>query len=74
MTHIGFVTVPLHFLIDFPCDYPSSAPKIGFSFEFEYRGGASYVQQDGRLKGKKVWAEIILVVFHHVDAHKGIRW
>jgi len=54
VTHIGFVTVPLHFLIDFPCDYPSSAPKIGFSFEFEYRGGASYVQQDGRLKGKKV--------------------
>lgn len=54
VTHIGFVTVPLHFLIDFPCDYPSSAPKIGFSFDFDYRNGASYVQSDGRLKGKKV--------------------
>ena len=54
VTHIGFVTVPLHFLIEFPCDYPSSAPKIGFSFEFEYRGGASYIMREGRLVGKKV--------------------
>merc|ERR1719353_2439998 len=54
VTHIGCVTVPLHFLIDFPSDYPHSAPNIGFSFEFEYRGGAQYVMSDGRLKGKKV--------------------
>jgi len=54
VTNMGFITVPLHFLIDFPCDYPGSAPKIGFSFEFEYRGGASYIQSEGRLKGKKV--------------------
>merc|ERR1719401_1904585 len=46
--------VPLHFLIDFPQDYPQSAPNIGFSFEFEYRGGAQYIMPDGRLKGKKV--------------------
>ena len=54
VTHMGLITVPLHFLIDFPCDYPASAPKIGFSFEFEYRNGASYIQTEGRLKGKKV--------------------
>jgi ubiquitin-protein ligase len=54
ITHIGCVTVPLHFLIDFPSDYPSSAPNIGFSFDFQYRGGAEYVMPDGRLKGKKV--------------------
>jgi ubiquitin-protein ligase len=29
VTHIGCVTVPLHFLIDFPFDYPQSAPNIG---------------------------------------------
>merc|ERR1719486_426937 len=51
---MGHVTVPLHFLIDFPADYPQSAPNIGFSFEFRYRGGAEYTMPDGRLKGKKV--------------------
>jgi ubiquitin-protein ligase len=54
VTHIGCITVPLHFLIDFPADYPQTAPNIGFSFEFEYRGGAQYIMPDGRLKGKKV--------------------
>jgi len=54
VTHFGIVTVPLHFLIDFPADYPQSAPNIGFSFEFQYRGGAQYNMPDGRLKGKKV--------------------
>merc|ERR1719197_380223 len=54
VTHMGHVTVPLHFLIDFPQNYPHSAPNIGFSFEFEYRGGAQYVMPDGRLQGKKV--------------------
>jgi len=54
VTDIGTVTVPLHFLIDFPFDFPQSAPNIGFSFEFDYHGGAEYVMSDGRLKGKKV--------------------
>merc|ERR1711988_32987 len=54
ITHFGRVTVPLHFLIDFPANYPQNAPNIGFSFEFQYRGGAEYVVPDGRLKGKKV--------------------
>jgi len=66
VTHFGPVTVPLHFLIDFPCDYPSSAPSIGFSFEFEYRGGASYVMPDGRLKGKKVICLDVLGNFGNV--------
>lgn len=54
VTHFGRITVPLHFLIDFPPDYPNSAPNIGFSFQFRYQGGAEYVMPDGRLKGKKV--------------------
>jgi len=54
VTHFGRITVPLHFLIDFPSDYPNSAPSIGFSFQFQYHGGAEYVMPDGRLKGKKV--------------------
>jgi len=54
VTHFGTITVPLHFLIDFPSDYPQSAPNIGFSFEFQYGGGAEYIMPDGRLKGKKV--------------------
>jgi len=54
VTHFDSITVPLHFLIDFPWDYPQSAPNIGFSFEFRYSGGAEYVMPDGRLKGKKV--------------------
>lgn len=66
VTHIGLVTVPLHFLIDFPVDYPTSAPNIGFSFEFEYNSGASYVMQDGRLKGKKVICLDILGNFGNI--------
>jgi len=66
ITHIGLVTVPLHFLIDFPRDYPSSAPNIGFSFEFEYRSGASYTQQSGRLSGKKVICLDVLGNFGNV--------
>jgi ubiquitin-protein ligase len=66
VTHIGLVTVPLHFLIDFPSDYPASAPNIGFSFEFGYRSGASYTEQSGRLKGKKVICLDILGNFGHV--------
>jgi len=66
VTHIGLVTVPLHFLVDFPQDYPSSAPNIGFSFDFEYNQGASYIQQDGRLKGKKVICLDVLGNFGNV--------
>merc|ERR1719310_2380971 len=66
VTDIGLVTVPLHFLIDFPSDYPSSAPNIGFSFEFDYRSGASYIQESGRLKGKKVICLDVLGNFGHI--------
>merc|ERR1719389_9927 len=66
VTHFGCVTVPLHFLIDFPGDYPQSAPNIGFSFEFQYRGGAQYVAPDGRLKGKKVICLDVLGNFQHI--------
>merc|ERR1719190_222609 len=66
VTHFGRVTVPLHFLIDFPMDYPQSAPNIGFSFDFRYRGGAEYVMPDGRLKGKKVVCLDVLGNFQHV--------
>eukprot|EP00929_Paragymnodinium_shiwhaense_P039282 TRINITY_DN2065_c0_g1_i2.p1 TRINITY_DN2065_c0_g1~~TRINITY_DN2065_c0_g1_i2.p1 ORF type:complete len:614 (-),score=143.84 TRINITY_DN2065_c0_g1_i2:327-2168(-) len=69
VTHIGTVTVPLHFLIDFPYNYPQSAPNIGFSFEFSYRGGAQYTMPDGRLKGKKVICLDVLGNFqdHHTE-------
>jgi ubiquitin-protein ligase len=66
VTHFGCVTVPLHFLIDFPADYPQSAPNIGFSFEFQYRGGAQYVMPDGRLKGKKVICLDVLGNFQNI--------
>jgi len=66
VTHLDRVTVPLHFLIDFPGNYPQSAPNIGFSFDFEYRGGAQYVMPDGRLKGKKVICLDVLGNFQHV--------
>jgi len=66
VTHFGRITVPLHFLIDFPGDYPNSAPNIGFSFQFQYRGGAEYVMPDGRLKGKKVICLDILGNFGNI--------
>jgi len=66
VTNFGRITVPLHFLIDFPGDYPNSAPNIGFSFQFQYRGGAEYVMPDGRLKGKKVICLDILGNFGNV--------
>jgi len=66
VTHMGRITVPLHFLIDFPADYPQTAPNIGFSFEFQYRGGAQYVMPDGRLQGKKVICLDVLGNFGHI--------
>lgn len=68
VTHFGRITVPLHFLIDFPSDYPNSAPSIGFSFQFQYRGGAEYVMPDGRLKGKKVICLDVLGNFGEVHS------
>ena len=45
-------TTPLHFLIDFPANYPAAAPSIGFSFVFPYDQGASHTHRDGgRLNG-----------------------
>lgn len=47
--------VPLHFLIEFPQDYPQSAPNIGFSYKFAYHLGAAYVEsKPGKLKNKFV--------------------
>lgn len=68
VSHFGCITVPLHFLIDFPADYPASAPNIGFSFEFQYRGGASYTMASGRLKSKKV---ICLDVLGNFEGYHG---
>lgn len=58
--------VPLHFVIDFPKDYPQSAPNIGFSVTFPYNQGASYVKRDGRLKDKFVVCLDLLGNFDHV--------
>jgi len=68
VTHLGPITVPLHFLIDFPSDYPNSAPNIGFSFQFQYHGGAEYIMSDGRLKGKKVICLDVLGNFGNVHS------
>jgi len=59
-------TIPLHFLISFPTDYPHSAPSIGFSVPFPYRNGASYTKTDGPLKGKFVVCLDLLGNFDHV--------
>lgn len=42
--------VPFHFIIAFPNDYPNSAPNVGFSSQFPYTNGASYVDQDKKSK------------------------
>lgn len=69
---------PLHFLIDFPTDYPRSAPSVGFSFAFPYSGGASYTKTDGRLAGKFVVCLDLLGNFDHVHtewkAQTGTGW
>jgi len=71
---LGVVTAPLHFLIDFPVDYPQRAPNIGFSFNFPYRDGASYIDPSGRLQGKLVICLDILGNFAHVHTEwKGQR-
>jgi len=48
------INIPMHFNIQFPSNYPVSAPSIGFSYEFKYDLGASYQKTEGPLKGKKV--------------------
>ena len=66
ITHQNTKHVDLHFNIVFPTDYPQSAPSIGFSCSFPYSLGASYVKDDGPLKGKLVLCMDILGNFDHV--------
>jgi len=80
VSHLGLVTAPLHFVIDFPSDYPQSAPNIGFSFNFPYREGASYIESktSSRLKGKLVICLDILGNFANVHTewknNRGTGW
>ena len=65
----GEILVPLHFLIEFPQDYPATAPSVGFSVKFPYHTGASYVINDpdkGRLNGHFVLCLDLLGNFAHV--------
>ena len=48
------VNAPLHFLIEFPSTYPMSPPNAGFTSDFRYNMGASYIAHEGRLNGCKV--------------------
>jgi ubiquitin-protein ligase len=78
VSNLGLVTAPLHFLIDFPTDYPHSAPSIGFSFNFPYRDGASYTESKGRLAGKLVICLDVLGNFANVHTewkgNRGTGW
>jgi len=80
VSNLGLVSAPLHFLIDFPTDYPQSAPNIGFSFNFPYRDGASYVESNSssRLAGKLVICLDILGNFANVHTEwknsRGTGW
>jgi len=59
-------------------DYPQSAPNIGFSFNFPYRDGASYIESQGKLKGKLVICLDILGNFANVHTewknNRGTGW
>lgn len=66
ITHDKQSHVDLHFNILFPSDYPLSAPSIGFTIDFPYSLGASYVKDDGPLKGKLVLCLDLLGNFDHV--------
>lgn len=50
------ISVPFHFLIDFPDNYPLSAPNVGFTTSFPYNMGASYSERNekSRLYGKLI--------------------
>jgi len=78
VSDLGLVTAPLHFVIDFPIDYPQSAPNIGFSFNFPYRDGASYIESKGKLTGKLVICLDILGNFANVHTewknNRGTGW
>jgi len=66
ITHSKESHADLHFNIVFPPDYPLSAPSIGFTVAFPYSLGASYVKDDGPLKGKLVLCLDLLGNFDHV--------
>merc|ERR1719335_1374061 len=80
VSNLGLVTAPLHFVIDFPLDYPQSAPNIGFSFNFAYREGASYIESNpsSRLVGKLVICLDVLGNFANVHTewknNRGTGW
>ena len=64
----GVVECPLHFLVQFPPEYPSKAPSVGFTTTFPYDDGASYVINDTEnpLNGKYVICLDLLGNFAHV--------
>lgn len=80
VSNLGLVSAPLHFVIDFPMDYPQSAPNIGFSFNFPYRDGASYIESkmSSRLNGKLVICLDILGNFANIHTewknNRGTGW
>ena len=61
-------TIPMHFLIEFPDNYPCAPPNVGFSTPFEYNDGAYYVVNDSSkpLNGKFVICLDVLGNFAHV--------
>lgn len=71
---------PLHFLVEFPPEYPQKAPSVGFSTEFPYGDGASYVINDteNALHGKYVICMDLLGNFAGVHTEwsrvKGSGW
>jgi len=74
------IEFPLHFLTEFPPEYPNKAPNVGFSTTFPYENGASYVVKDSEkaLDGKFVICLDLLGNFANVhtewSAEKGSGW
>ena len=71
---------PIHFMVEFPPEYPQKAPSVGFSTMFPYDDGASYVISDSTktLNGKYVICMDLLGNFAHVhtewEGSKGSGW
>lgn len=74
------VSFPLHFLVEFPDEYPAKAPSVGFSTTFPYGDGASYTIRDEEklLNGKYVICLDLLGNFAKVhdewERVKGSGW
>ena len=43
-----YIDVPIYFTLEFPEDYPNSAPSAYFSSPISYKGGASVIDSKGR--------------------------